>query len=306
MAKPTYISGSNRSEETEKTIRTELRADGTMELRIKLPRSYPEFKRHLLQETIAAYGETVAKRIETLPALDEDTIDAVSAASSGAAIAVLAASERHQPLLLQLSKTRRAPVERAAERLVELLTESAHLRTFTSNELEERAQAAIDAFTVLVRGDAPRLRAVIDALDPVPAEAPAEVDLGEAEARGRLRLQALYQKIIKESESVAELAEWGLSRQRLKQLRDAERLFAIDVPFHKGLLYPSWQFDPADHRPRAIMPTLIRAAKEADLDAISFHQIMTNPRAGGGTAPCDLLDVGREDLVLGILAAAQS
>jgi hypothetical protein len=171
---------------------------------------------------------------------------------------------------------------------------------------ELRAQTALDTLRAIALGDSGQLQAVIYALEPVASHDPDTVDLEEAEARGRLRLQALYQKIIADSYSVKELtAQWRVSRQRLAQLREEDRLFAVSVPFHKGLLYPRWQLG-ADLRPRPIMPNLIQQAKRSGLDAIDFHQLMTNPASGNGTSPVEMLDRGEEQLVLGIIRATEA
>ena len=202
-----------------------------------------------------------------------------------------------------LPKPFAAPVERGLAEVAGVLVEQASDQDVSSGELQAQVRAAIDAFTVIVRGDPLRLSAVVEALETAPVDDPDQIDVAEAEARARLRLQALYQKLIQESYSVPDLRQWRLSRQRLKQLRDEHRLFAVEVPFHKGLLYPRWQFDSA-HRPRSILPTLIRAATEAGLDAIAFHETMTSAEAGDGTPPYRLLDEGKDELVVEILRAA--
>ncbi len=95
-----------------------------------------------------------------------------------------------------------------------------------------------------------------------------------------------------------------MSRQRLKQLRDQDQLFAIEVPFFKGMLYPRWQFELATGKPRQIMPELIKAGRAAGMDAIAFHQTMLSTAAGGGDlSPVDLLEAGEEEAVLRILQA---
>jgi hypothetical protein len=127
-------------------------------------------------------------------------------------------------------------------------------------------------------------------------------DAGRAEARSRIRLEALYRKLIRDSFSVKELGVFRLSRQRLQQLRKDDRLFAVQVPNQKGLLHPRWQFDDAN-RPRIEMPDLIAAARDGGLDAIGFHQLMVNPEATEDGALVDLLDLGRVQDVLEILRA---
>ncbi len=168
-----------------------------------------------------------------------------------------------------------------------------------------RAQTVRDVAEVISRGDTHQLESVMAALerhDPADAE-----DTGaEVEVKGRLRLQALYQRIFADSYSVKDLtAQWGVSRQRLAQLRGEDRLFAVSVPFQRSRLYPRWQFG-EDLRPRPLMPNLIQEAKQSGLDAIDFHQLMTNPASGAGTTPVELLDQGEEQKVLDIIRATHA
>jgi len=193
-------------------------------------------------------------------------------------------------------------IERAAGRVIAQLVRQALVRDLSNDQLEEQAQAAVDTFEVLLGGDSRQLEALIDGLEPRLKGDPTKVNLDEARARGRLRLQALYRKIMQDSVTVADLREWGLSRQRVGQLRDEERLFAIKIPHHRELFHPRWQFT-ADHSLRPMMPTLLRAAKDVRLDAIGFHQLMTGKREGGRSG-VELLDAGREDLALSLITAS--
>lgn len=196
------------------------------------------------------------------------------------------------------------PLHRTMQQIAELLSQPGHQSAVSEAAFQQRAQIAVDTFRVITRGTSRQLQSVIEALEPVTPDDPDTVDTDEAERRGRIRLQALYGKIVADSYSVADLrAMWGISRQRLGQLRREERLFAITVPFQRGMLYPRWQFGP-DERPRPIMPNLIKEAKAAGLDAIGFHQLMSNPSSGNGTSPVQMLDYGQEELVLGIIRAA--
>jgi hypothetical protein len=208
-------------------------------------------------------------------------------------------------VLMALAPGRRAPARRAMEQIGHILVQSTQLPDAGETAtFEQRVQTAVDTLRVITLGDSRRVQTVIDALEPLPPEDAENVDLQEAEARGRLRLQALYRKIVTDSYSVADLrAEWGITRQRLAQLRQADRLFAVSIPFHRSMLYPRWQFE-ASHRPRPIMPNLIKEARSAGLDAIGFHQLMSNPASGSGTSPVQMLDLGQEELVLGIIRAS--
>jgi hypothetical protein len=253
------------------------------------------------QEAVEQYKQTLARHSETMPA---EQLETISSASVDIAELLLSAFERNQEPLRRLSPKRRAWVGDAIEQIAELLTERAVQPDVSAAQLQDQSQAAVDAFRIIAHGNVRQLQSVIDALDPVPVEDPDKLDQEEAQARGRLRLQALYQKLLRESFSVAELrSELGLSRQRLKQLRDARQLFALSVPYQRGMVYPHWQFDPNTARPRDIMPRLLAESEEARLDEIDLHQLMTNPEAANGVTLVQLLDGGREDLVLGVIRA---
>ncbi len=207
---------------------------------------------------------------------------------------------------VDLSAARVAPVRNAMKQIAELLSQPDSRQAESAAAFQQRAQAAVDAFRVIALGNGRQVQSVLDALEQAAPEDADAADLGEAEARGRLRLHALYNKIVDDSYSVAELGEtWRISRQRLAQLRNEDRLFAINVPYQRGMLYPHWQFGP-DQRPRPIMSNLIKEAKDSGLDAIGFHQLMTSPASGDRVAPVQMLDEGQEELVLGIVRASDA
>ncbi|MEN3281507.1 MAG: hypothetical protein V7607_2647 [Solirubrobacteraceae bacterium] len=236
---------------------------------------------------------------------DAQRLELVSFARSAGVEAVelvFASAFDDSELRKRVDPKRTQAVQRAAGRVIGLLVHNALERNVSDAQLEDHAQAAIDTFEVLLGGNGRQLKAVIDALEPPHENDPSKINVDEARARARLRLQAMYRKIMEESLTVADLRDWGLSRQRVGQLRDEQRLFAIKVPYHRELFHPTWQFT-AEHRPRPIMPTLLRAAKDARLDAIGFHQLMTGRREGGRTG-VQLLDAGREDLVLSLIGSS--
>jgi hypothetical protein len=174
----------------------------------------------------------------------------------------------------------------------------------TSTQIQERATVAAELFDLLLRGSADEVESLIDALKPLPsAEGDNEIDLQAAEDRARLRMKAIFFRAIEDSFTVAQLRdELELSRQRVKQLRDEDRLFAIDVPYERSLLYPRWQFD-SSGRPRAQMPALIRAARDSGLDALGFHLLMTG-RRDEEPSGVQMLRDGDEDRVLALVRAA--
>jgi hypothetical protein len=277
-----------------------IKAGGTLQFTFKELSEMPEDTRSVVAEGMAFYGKNLTEQMPHLEHVKEHEIETVSEASARTATLLLG----HRNLRGDLSKERFRAVSAAAEEVFRVLVEQAHLPDVSTQQLESQAQSAVDAFNILVYGRSHQLQSVVEALEPAVPEDPDAIDTGDAEARGRLRLQTLYRKLVRESYTVQQLHdEWGLSRQRLKQLRDEERLFAVQVPYQKSFLYPAWQFRPGSPEIRPTMRQLITTAKESGMDAISFHQIMTNPAAGNGTAPIEMLDQGRDETVIAILRA---
>ncbi len=127
--------------------------------------------------------------------------------------------------------------------------------------------------------------------------------LHELEAQGRLRVYSLFRTVEGQSWTVAELEGLGIQRQRLKQLRNQKRLLGIKLPSHRGFLYPHWQLTEA-MRPREIVQELVEAGEDAGLDSLGLHLLLTNPRAGGGETPLEMIERGRSDLALNVIRTA--
>lgn len=257
-------------------------------------------------EGVESYGSRLAEEVEEAPEEARPELAArLGNASFGATKLLLGAVDRHAEQLQGLSPGRRRALVWTLDNVLGLMLTSAYEKDVSAKQLERQGEVAIDTLRILVGGHAGRLESLIDALEVPAVEGYVDVSEEEAEARARLRRQALYQRVIRDSFSVAELGrQTGISRQRLKQLRDQGRLFAIEVPFHRGLLYPRWQFAPATGKPREEMPRLIEAGRDGGLDAIGFHVMMNNPAAGGGLSPLDLLEDGEEAQVMAILRGA--
>jgi hypothetical protein len=192
-------------------------------------------------------------------------------------------------------------VQHAASTIIGQLMHDSYSTVVSDAQLGERAELAIDAFRVVLGGSRKQLQSLIDALDP-DEEPDAAEELERARAQARLRMQAVFQKIRRESLTVGELKTYK-SRQRLQQLRDEGRLFAIKSPYERGLIYPSWQFG-AGYEPRAVMAQLLDVAKDAGLSALSLHQLMSGKRDGRQTG-VELLDAGKFDQVLRLLTASE-
>jgi hypothetical protein len=201
-----------------------------------------------------------------------------------------------------LSAQRRKIVEDALNEMAEELLE----RTADSSELSRAAaagRAAVDATGILMTGKGAEIARVAEVLaairDERSTEAREEPSLEKLEAWGRLQLLSLYRSIEEDSIKVADLEREGISRQRLGQLRNQERLLGIDLPFQRGFVYPKWQFE-RDMRPKAFLSKLISAARAEGLDGVSLHQLMTNPSAGErpGETLVSACDRGETDLAL--------
>lgn len=205
----------------------------------------------------------------------------------------------------KLSKRHRAVVLNSIADIAGTLAEAAFLEDIEVKDLAARAQVASDTFRLITKASPDQLEALSDAIAPIVELDPAQTSDEDAEAAGRVLIRQLHERLVRQSYSVRELAELGPSRQRLSQLRKEGRLFALHLPYKRSLLYPRWQFD-GDLRPRPEMPELIAAATAAGLEPVDFQVLMTNVEAGDGTTPVELLDNGRHDVVLRIIAAANA
>jgi hypothetical protein len=197
------------------------------------------------------------------------------------------------------SKRRRVVVHGVnsfAQQLVEKSSNSNSLK-----RIEAASQAAVDTFGLLMMATSRQLDRLSKLLAEVRTEDEAEVaDVEALEASGHFQVLALYRAIEEDSLSVAQLEAAGIQRQRLKQLRDQDRLFGVKLPFQRGFLYPRWQFGD-DLRPKDFLPDIMKVAHEEELDAFGVHLVMTNPAAGGGTTPLELCEQGRLELALNAL-----
>ena len=184
-------------------------------------------------------------------------------------------------------------VENFTRQLLEQSKSSSNLKRVAA-----ASQAAVDAFDLLMLATSGQLERLGSLLAEMRVSTDAEtLDLPSLEASGRLQVLALHRRVEEESLSVAELEAAGIQRQRLKQLRDQDRLLGIKLPFQRGFLYPRWQFGD-DLRPKSFLPDLLKVAREEEIDALGVHLVMTNPTAGGGKTPLELCEQSRLDLAL--------
>jgi hypothetical protein len=140
-----------------------------------------------------------------------------------------------------------------------------------------------------------------------PVEWPGDVPEGrvvELERENLLRVFDGWQALLARSISGPVLAKLlGVSRQRLNQLRREGRLLGLKIPIRRELHYPAWQFE-SDGQPLPVLPQLIEAAREADLDLRDLDALMVSTRAGEGVPLIDRLRAGDLAYVLGIIRAA--
>jgi HSP20 family protein len=142
-------------------------------------------------------------------------------------------------------------------------------------------------------------------LDTEPDAASEEL-VAELEKRNMLRVFDDWRHFEKRCLSGPILQEkLGISRQRLKQLRDENKLIGLRIPMRREFYYPLWQFAEDGH-PLPVIPRLMGAAEEAHIDALTLDALMTSKSAGNGTPPAELLRAGREDHVVEIIRAALS
>ncbi len=102
------------------------------------------------------------------------------------------------------------------------------------------------------------------------------------------------------SESLTESwlsARLGVDRHRIDAMRRAGELIGVRVAGGQTYLYPAWQFQGGS--PRAVVPRIVDAAREAGLDDERLYEVMTMRLGlGGDRRLCDLLVAGEDDAVL--------
>ena len=171
--------------------------------------------------------------------------------------------------------------------------------TTPGTDTEKRLTAAFTDF--VRRAGADDFEALAALLDQAVASGTDDKTL---DAWGRLRVLLMYEQVRSECHTVGWLEEQGVSRQRVNQWRAARRLYGIKgAPGVRGFAYPTWQFDATLH-PRDFMPAITAAAEDARLDPLALHRLMTNPDAGDGRTPLELIEQGDGELVERLVRAA--
>jgi hypothetical protein len=110
----------------------------------------------------------------------------------------------------------------------------------------------------------------------------------ELEAQNLVRVLTLANEVERQSLKGEQL---GVSRQRLNQLRQEGKLLGVKLPMHREFLYPRWQFG-KDARVLPALPRLLSVAREAGLDGLDLHLLMTSSRRRGEKPLVDRLRAG--------------
>lgn len=192
----------------------------------------------------------------------------------------------------------RAEARESIDSIYGLVREATERYDLGRPAIQRQLKAAVAAARAVLRGRENFIERIQELLTQ-----DGELEERDIDQLNEARHVALMNRVRNEALSGKELEAWGLSRQRLHQLREENRLFAIKIPQQRGLFYPRWQFDSETLREREGVAVLIEAAKEFGIDPLSFHLMMTNPEAGDGVAPHELLEQGEVDHVLSILRA---
>jgi hypothetical protein len=257
--------------------------------------------RDVIVKTVEGVSDALVRHVDAGLAIEQ--LEVVESATKSTAELLLRTlkAEDDAGLRKRVDAHRVAPIERAAKMVFGQLMHDAYSQDISDAQLSDRAQLAIDAFSVVLSGDRRQLESAIEIFDASDAEDDEAVDLEQARARARIRMQAVLRKVLSESFKQDQLIPYFRSRQRLQQLRSDGKLFGVKTPYERAFVYPAWQFDDA-YQPLAIMPELIATAKEVGLTPLAFHQVVTGRREGGKTG-VELLSTGREEAVLGLLRA---
>ncbi len=142
------------------------------------------------------------------------------------------------------------------------------------------------------------LNEVLDAGEPhLAVEDLLHAEEQKSRAENRLELILAAARIRNECYGPAQVQEiLGVSRERLRQLREKGRLVGITGGERKGTLYPYWQFDP-EGRTFDGVGEIYSAAKKAGMTERQLHFFMTerNPRLDGRQPAEILLRASRRD-----------
>jgi ribosomal protein S14 len=195
------------------------------------------------------------------------------------------------------------------------------LEGFEGEERRERA-SLVERLAELAVGEDrenfSRLAAALDALEAYEGARPAagraseertaripEHPVADARlARAQIVLRALMDRarLREESFPSGEVAKaLGISRERLRQMRERGKIVGIVGGERRSTLYPYWQFS-AKGRILDGVEEVVEAAREAEMDPETLHFFMTEPNDRlGGKEPAELLKDGEAGRVAWVL-----
>jgi len=109
---------------------------------------------------------------------------------------------------------------------------------------------------------------------------------------------AIAQRLQDESLSAPWLAaRLGIDTGKLDLMRREGDLIGVRIPGDQTWFYPGWQFK--NGRPRLLVPSINREAREAGLDELRLYEVMTMRLGlGGERRLADLLVEGEDEAVL--------
>ena len=123
-------------------------------------------------------------------------------------------------------------------------------------------------------------------------------------ARAQVVLRALMDRarLREECFSSSKVAKaFGISRERLRQMREQGKIVGIAGGERRPTLYPYWQFS-TEGRILEGVEEIAAAAREAEMDPETLHFFMTEPNDRlGGREPAELLKDGQADRVAWVL-----
>jgi len=92
-------------------------------------------------------------------------------------------------------------------------------------------------------------------------------------------------------------ARLGVGTGQIDAMRRAGELIGVRLPGAQEWFYPAWQF--RNGRPRPLVPSIVREARERGLDQLRLYEVMTMRLGlGGERRLADLLVAGEDDAVL--------
>lgn len=255
----------------------------------------PDTTRPKLLKLLAGLNGSLWQHFDDAAA-DDDDFRAVTLASEDATgVFITRGSSKAKPQRLRV-------VDQAAAQVYEQLTADARSAALPQKRLAENAELLVKLVRKLSAGtDSERAQLFELVKDRDVADSDA-AGREHAEDRAQARAQRIYRRIRTECYSIEELSPYIKSRQRLKQLRDKDQLFALKTPYERGLIYPKWQFTDM-MQPREDVPRLIAAAKKAGLNALTFHQLMAGTRDEGPSG-AELVASGETDAAIALVDAA--